>query len=75
MTFKEFNEWCNSRTCDGSWNMGTAIYCIEICRKINALPFWKRKKHGIKRNNLYVIDWLILIAGTMPMLSVAYKSI
>ena len=44
MTFKEFNEWCNRRACDGCWSMNTAIYCIEIGRKINALPFWKREK-------------------------------
>lgn len=44
MTFKEFNEWCNRRACDGCWSMGTAIYCIELGRKIKALPFWKREK-------------------------------
>lgn len=44
MTFKEFNEWCNRRACDGYWSMNTAIYCIEIGREINALPFCKREK-------------------------------
>ena len=44
MTFKEFNDWCNHRACDGYWNINTAIYCIELVRKINTLPFWKRKK-------------------------------
>ena len=44
MTFKEFNEWCNCRACDGCWSANTATYCTAICRKINALPFWKRKK-------------------------------
>ena len=44
MTFKEFNEWCNRRACDGCWSANTAIYCITIGRKIKALPFWKRKK-------------------------------
>ena len=44
MTFKEFNEWCENRACDGCWDKSTAICCIEICRKINALPFWKRNK-------------------------------
>ena len=44
MTFKEFNEWCNCRACDGSWSANTSIYCMAVCRRINALPFWKRKK-------------------------------
>ena len=44
MTFKEFSGWCNKRACDGCWDMSTAICCIEICRKINDLPFWKRGK-------------------------------
>ena len=44
MTFKEFNEWCNRRACDGCWSANTAIYCITICREINALPFGERKK-------------------------------
>ena len=44
MTFKEFNEWCNCRARDGCWSANTSIYCMAICRKISALPFWKRKK-------------------------------
>ena len=44
MTFKEFNEWCNCRACDGRWSANTSIYCMAICRKISALPFWKREK-------------------------------
>lgn len=48
MTFKEFSDWCNKRACDGCWDMSTAICCIEIYRKINALPFWKRNKEWNK---------------------------
>lgn len=44
MKYKEFVAWCNDRACDGCWSMATAIYCLEIGRKINALPFWKREK-------------------------------
>lgn len=44
MTFKEFNDWCNHRACDGYWSSNTAIYCVELVRKINTLPFWKRRK-------------------------------
>ena len=48
MTYKEFVSWCNERACDGCWSMGPAIYCIEVINKINALPFWKRKKEWLK---------------------------
>ena len=44
MTYKEFNDWCNQRACDGCWGMNTAIYCIGVCETINNLPFWKRNK-------------------------------
>ena len=69
MTFKEFNEWCNRRACDGCWSANTAIYCIAICRKINALPFWKRKKAWdevkdfIEKEVVQVIDKKIALIG------------
>lgn len=69
MTFKEFNEWCNRRACDGCWGLYTAIYCIEICGKINALPFWKRKKAWnevkdfIEKEVVQVIDEKMALQG------------
>ena len=48
MTYKEFVSWCNERSRDGCWSMGTAIYCIKVLKAINALPFWKRKKEWLK---------------------------
>ena len=44
MKYKEFNDWCNQRACDGCWSMKTAIYCIGICETINHQPFWKRER-------------------------------
>lgn len=44
MKFKEFNNWCNDRACDGCWSAKTAIYCINVCSYINDFPFWKREK-------------------------------
>lgn len=44
MKYKEFNDWCNQRACDGYWSMETAIYCIGVCEKINQEHFWKREK-------------------------------
>lgn len=44
MTFKEFNEWCNKRACDGCWNLNTAKLCIELITTMGKVPFWKREK-------------------------------
>lgn len=44
MKYKEFSDWCNERACDGCWSMATAIYCIDVCKKINQERFWRREK-------------------------------
>lgn len=44
MTFKEFDDWCNERACDGYWSMKTALICAGIIREVYKIPFWKRKK-------------------------------
>ena len=49
MTFKEFEEWCNDRACDGFWGMIEAIVCIDIISNIRKLPFWKRKKAWMEK--------------------------
>lgn len=51
MTFKDFVSWCNNRACDGCWSMEAAIYCADIVRSIERLPFWKRKKAWLKIKN------------------------
>lgn len=61
MTYKEFVAWCNARACDGCWSMGTAIYCIDIMRKINRLPFWKRKKEWLKVKDAIETDVVSII--------------
>lgn len=43
MTFKQFRQWCNERTCDGCWGYSEALLCIEVIRHIDELPFWMRK--------------------------------
>ena len=45
MKYKEFEQWCNERACDGRWSMQTAIACIEIMKEVNKQPFWKREKY------------------------------
>jgi hypothetical protein len=44
MTFKEFNNWCNERACDGMWGMREGVMCIEILIFIRSAKFWRRKK-------------------------------
>lgn len=44
MKYKQFNVWCNKRASDGCWSMKTAIFCTNIIRKIEELPFWRREK-------------------------------
>lgn len=61
MTYKEFVAWCNERACDGCWSANTAIYCIEVMEKINALPFWKRKKEWLKVKNIIETDVVAVI--------------
>ena len=56
MTYKEFVSWCNERACDGRWSAGTAMYCIDTIYKIDALPFWKRKKEWLKVKDKIEID-------------------
>ena len=61
MTYKEFVSWCNERSRDGCWSMGTAIYCIEVMKKINSLPFWKRKKEWLKVKDTIETDVFSII--------------
>lgn len=44
MKYKEFNNWCNERACDGCWGLKEAITCIDICRLFSNIPKWKREK-------------------------------
>jgi len=44
MKFKEFNDWCSERACDGRWGSYEAINCATACAIILAKPFWKREK-------------------------------
>jgi hypothetical protein len=36
MTYKQFNEYCNERACDGQWSMMDAIACIGMHDEIEA---------------------------------------
>lgn len=44
MKFKEFENWCNERVCDGCWGMLEAMTCIGLIKEIRKAPFWKREK-------------------------------
>ena len=58
MTFKEFAEWCNDRACDGRFGMIEAMTCIDIISNIRKLPFWKRKKAWIEKEQ-QVLDEIV----------------
>ena len=58
MTFKEFVEWCNDRACDGCWGMIEAMTCIDIISNIRKLPFWKRKKAWMEKQQ-QVLDEIV----------------
>ena len=44
ITFKQFKEWCNDRTCDGCWGMLEALACIDLIDRVSLISFWKREK-------------------------------
>lgn len=43
ITFKEFEDFCNKRACDGCWNMISALNCIEIIRDCREHSWHKPK--------------------------------
>ena len=58
MTFKEFVEWCNDRACDGCWGMIESMTCIDIISNIRKLPFWKRKKEWMEKEQ-QILDEIV----------------
>ena len=56
MTYKQFNDWCNQRACDGCWGMNTAMFCIDIIKQIQSQPFWKRERKWRELNTEYSIQ-------------------
>ena len=55
MTFKEFSDWCNERSCDGCWSMHMAMQCIYIFEEIISKPVRKREiefQKYVKETNL-----------------------
>lgn len=53
MKFKEFNDWCNARCCDGYWGMKEAIFCITLCNEVykKSKGLFKSKKREELWNN------------------------
>lgn len=44
MTFKEFDEWCNARACDGMWSIDIAIVSSSILNQMFKTAIWRRRK-------------------------------
>lgn len=56
MTYKEFNDWCNQRACDGCWSAETVLFCLEILKEVENQPFWKRSRKWEELNTKYSIQ-------------------
>ena len=44
MTYEEFLNWCNERSCDGCWGFTEAAICIGVMNRVRNAPFGKRRK-------------------------------
>ena len=49
MTYKEFNDYCNERACDGQWSMDEATAYINIMKEVDSIEI---KFLGITRRIL-----------------------
>jgi hypothetical protein len=55
MSYKEFDNWCNERACDGQWSMTNAIACIGMHDEVEAAvkgKLFKRKAREKAWRNL-----------------------
>ena len=44
LSFKEFQDWCNQRACDGRWGFAEAVVCCDIMKQVNSVPKYRFKK-------------------------------
>ena len=44
MIFREFENWCEQRVCDGHWGSSEAMICIIVLEYVHNKPFWIRNK-------------------------------
>ena len=59
MKFKEFENWCNERACDGCWGMLETIACINLINEIMKIQFWKREKIWKENYEQQVLEEII----------------
>lgn len=59
MTFKQFQQWCNDRACDGCWGYNEALICIHAVRDVRQHPFWKREKVWQKYHKDFVVGRIV----------------
>ena len=57
--FKDFEKWTKEHANLGKWNFHTGIFCMCICRTINSLPFWKKRKIWLSINKICNIKALM----------------
>lgn len=61
MTYKEFQEYTEDRACDGRWDLLTAVACIDMRKRIDAVKvrgLFKRKATERKQEE----EWQKLLA-------------
>lgn len=59
MKFKEFENWCNERSCDGCWGILEAMTCIGLMNEIRKIQFWKREKFWKENYEKQVLEEII----------------
>lgn len=59
MKYKKFLAWCNLRCADGCWTALEALACIDIIKKVNSQPFWKRQKFWEKHYEHRVVTEIV----------------
>lgn len=59
MKFKEFNDWCNERVCDGRWGLKEAITCVGVCEDVLEHRCFREKawrKHELRNTVEKIVE-------------------
>ena len=59
MKFKEFEDWCNARACDGCWGISAIVICTNIMRDVREQPFWKRQRYWQEQYEKEVLEKIV----------------
>ena len=59
MKYKEFNDWCNQRVCDGRWGMKEAMTCVDVCHLFSHIPRRKREQAWKEFHSRDVLELIV----------------